>query len=146
MDNFYTSPKLLTDLFAMKFGACGTYRDYSHGMQLSHSQNNLPGDPSGWTTSICEGDVCSTIYSAYTGETVQRRVKTQDTWKTKTFPCPAPVTAYNEHMEGVDQSNKLLQYNIAQHKRMKWYRKIFLHFLDIDAMPPMLPCIRSCGT
>ncbi|XP_067218724.1 piggyBac transposable element-derived protein 4-like [Chanodichthys erythropterus] len=27
MDNFYTSPKLLKDLFAMKFGACGTYRD-----------------------------------------------------------------------------------------------------------------------
>nr|XP_055054264.1 piggyBac transposable element-derived protein 4-like [Misgurnus anguillicaudatus] len=28
MDNFYTSPKLLTDMFAMKFGACGTYRDF----------------------------------------------------------------------------------------------------------------------
>lgn len=92
---------------------------------------------SGWIASICEeaGEVsiCSTIYSAYTGETVQRRVKTQDTWKTKTFPCPAPVTAYNEHMEGVDRSNKLLQYYTAQYKRMKWYRKIFLHFLDIDA-------------
>lgn len=48
MDNFYTSPKHLSGLFAMKFGGCGTYRDYSHGMQLSsHSQNNLPGDPLG---------------------------------------------------------------------------------------------------
>ncbi|XP_034157893.1 uncharacterized protein LOC117596561 [Pangasianodon hypophthalmus] len=32
-------------------------------------------------------------------DTVQRRVKSQGTWRTKTFPCPAPVTcAYNQHM------------------------------------------------
>lgn len=31
MGSFYTSPKLLTYLFAMKFGACGTYRDCRKG-------------------------------------------------------------------------------------------------------------------
>ncbi len=80
-----------------------------------------------------EVSVCSTIHSAYTGHTVQRRVKSQDTWRTKTFPSPAPVTAYNQHMGGVDLSDQLLQYYTTQHKTMKWYRKLFLHFLDIAA-------------
>ncbi|XP_046692058.1 piggyBac transposable element-derived protein 3-like isoform X1 [Silurus meridionalis] len=77
--------------------------------------------------------LCSTIHSAYTGDTVQRRVKLQGKWETKTFPCTALVTAYNQHMGGVDLSDQLLQYYTAQHKTMKWYRKIFLHFLDIAA-------------
>uniref|UniRef100_A0A3B3R6Z6 PiggyBac transposable element-derived protein domain-containing protein n=1 Tax=Paramormyrops kingsleyae TaxID=1676925 RepID=A0A3B3R6Z6_9TELE len=52
------------------------------------------------------------------------------TWTTKTFPfpCPAPVTAW-----GALISDQLLQYYTAQHKTLKWYRKIFLHFLDIAA-------------
>ncbi|KAL0154474.1 hypothetical protein M9458_048737 [Cirrhinus mrigala] len=146
MDDFYTSPKLLTDLFAMKFGACGTYGDHRKDFSKT-TANSLTKNPSrGSIRWIWDGplvcvkwmdtqvvSVCSTIHAACTGERVQRRVKAQNTWKTKSFPCPAPVTAYNQHMGGVDLSDQLLQYYAAQHKTMKWYRKIFLHFLDIAA-------------
>ncbi|XP_051516636.1 piggyBac transposable element-derived protein 4-like [Myxocyprinus asiaticus] len=144
MDNFYTSPKLLTDLFAMKFGACGTYRDSRKDCPRDATNSLSETSARGSIRWIRDGplvfvkwmdtrevSVCSTIHSAYTGETVQRRVKSQDTWRTKTFPCPAPVTAYNKHMGGVDLSDQLLQTAVAQRKTMKWYRKIFLHLLDI---------------
>jgi ribosomal protein L31 len=144
MDNFYTSPKLLKDLFAMRFGACGTYRDNRKDCPRNAANSLSKKSARGSIRWIRDGplvfvkwmdtrevSVCSTIHPAYTGDTAQRRVKTQDTWRTKTFPCPTPVTEYNKHMGGVDLSDQLLQYYTAQHKTMKWYRKIFLHFLDI---------------
>ncbi|CAM4510701.1 unnamed protein product [Leuciscus chuanchicus] len=144
MDNFYTSPKLLKDLFAMKFGACGTYRDNRKDCPRNAANSLSKKSARGSIRWIRDGplvfvkwmdtrevSVCSTIHPAYTGNTAQRRVKTQDTWRTKTFPCPAPVTEYNKHMGGVDLSDQLIQYYTTQHKTMKWYRKIFLHFLDI---------------
>ncbi|XP_042601397.1 piggyBac transposable element-derived protein 4-like [Cyprinus carpio] len=146
MDNFYTSPKLLSDMLEMKYGACGTYRDYRKNSPQNASNSLTKNSPRGSIRWIRNGplvfvkwmdtrevSVCSTIHPAYTGDTVQRRVKTQDTWSFKTFPCPAPVTAYNQYMGGVDLSDQLLQYYTAQHKTLKWYRKIFLHFLDIAA-------------
>ncbi|KAK7122075.1 hypothetical protein R3I93_023012 [Phoxinus phoxinus] len=146
MDDFYTSPKLLTDLFAMKFGACGTYRDYRKDFPRSSSNSLTKKSSRGSIRWIRDGplvcvkwmdkqevSVCSTIHAAFTGDRVQRKVKAQDTWRTKTFPCPAPVTAYNQHMTGADLSDQLLQYYTAQHKTMKWYRKVFLHFLDVAA-------------
>ncbi|KAI2645648.1 PiggyBac transposable element-derived protein 4 [Labeo rohita] len=146
MDDFYTSPKLLTDLFTMKFGACGTYRDHRKDFPKTTANSLTRNSSRGSIRWIRDGPLvcvkwmdtqvvsaCSTIHAACTGERVQRRVKAQDTWKTKSFPCPAPVSAYNQHMGGVDLSDQLLQYYAAQHKTMKWYRKIFLHFLDIAA-------------
>ncbi|KAM9481429.1 piggyBac transposable element-derived protein 4-like isoform 2-T2 [Clarias gariepinus] len=144
MDSFFTSPKLLKDLLTMKFGACGTYRDNRKDCPRN-ADNSLSNESArGSIRWIRDGplvfvkwmdtqevSVCSTIHSAYTGDTVQRKMKSQGTWRTKKFPCPAPVTAYNRHM--VDLSGQLLQYYTAQHKTMKWYRKIFLHFLDIAA-------------
>ncbi|XP_048035758.1 piggyBac transposable element-derived protein 4-like [Megalobrama amblycephala] len=146
MDNFYTSPKLLTDMFAMKFGACGTYRDNRKDCPRNAANSLSKKSARGSIRWIRDGalvfvkwmdtrevSVCSTIHAAYSGDTVQRRVKSQGTWRTKTFPCPAPVTAYNKHMGGVDLSDQLIQHYTTQHKTMKWYRKIFLHFLDIAA-------------
>ncbi|XP_059402818.1 piggyBac transposable element-derived protein 4-like [Carassius carassius] len=146
MDDFYTSPKLFTDLFALKFGACGAYREQRKGF-LKTAANSLSSDSTmGSIRWIRDGplvcvkwmdtqvvSVCSTIHAASTGGNVKRNIKAQDTWKTKSVPCPAPVTAYSQHMGGVDLSDQLLQYYAAQHKTMKWYRKVFLHFLDIAA-------------
>ncbi|XP_056107732.1 piggyBac transposable element-derived protein 4-like [Rhinichthys klamathensis goyatoka] len=143
-DNFYTSPKLLKDMFAVKFGACGTYRDNRKDCPRNAANSLSKKSARGSIRWIRDGplvfvkwmdtrevSVCSTIHPAYTRDTAQRRVKTQDTWRTTTFPCPTPVTEYNKHMGGVDLSDQLLQYYTTQHKTMKWYRKIFLHFLDI---------------
>ncbi|KAM4590967.1 piggyBac transposable element-derived protein 4 [Odontesthes bonariensis] len=145
MDNFYTSPKLFKDLHDAKFGACGTYRESRRDCPRSSINALAKHSPRGEMRWIRDGpvvyvkwmdtrevSVCSTIHAAYTGDAVQRRVKSkQGLWSRKSVPCPKPVIEYNKHMGGVDLSNQLLQYYTTQHETVKWYKKLFLHFLDI---------------
>ncbi len=48
--------------------------------------------------------------------------------------------------EGGDLSDQLLQYYSTQHKIMKWYRNIFLHFLDIAATDAFIVYEELYGT
>ncbi|XP_050955471.1 piggyBac transposable element-derived protein 4 isoform X2 [Labeo rohita] len=113
MDDFYTSPKLLTDLFAMKFGACGIYRDHRKDFPKTTANSLTKNSTMGSIRWIRDGPLlcvkwmdtqevsaCSTIHAAFTGDRVKRKAKVQDTWKTKILLCPAPVSAYNQHMGG----------------------------------------------
>ncbi len=83
MDNFYTSLKLLTDLFALKIGACGTYRDNREDCSRNAANSLTNKSVRGSIRWIRDGhivfvkwmdtrevSVSSTIYAAYTGDTV----------------------------------------------------------------------------
>ncbi|XP_071337656.1 piggyBac transposable element-derived protein 4-like [Trachinotus anak] len=147
MDSFHTSPKLFMDLFACKFGACGTYRESRKNCPRSTVNALTKTAPRGTYRWIRDGpllfvkwmdtdevSVCSTVHTAYTGDVVQRRVKSRrGGWTTKSFPCPSPVMEYNKFMGGEDSPDQLIQYYTTQHKTLKWYKKVFLHFLDIAA-------------
>uniref|UniRef100_A0A9J7X5K1 PiggyBac transposable element-derived protein domain-containing protein n=1 Tax=Cyprinus carpio carpio TaxID=630221 RepID=A0A9J7X5K1_CYPCA len=136
MDNLYNSVRLCECLLDVKTHVCGTIRKNRGEPPVIRDVRNADlriGETIMRHNENVMVSVCSTIHAAYTGDNVQRRAKTQNGWRTKSFPCPAPVTAYNQHMGGVDLSDQLLQYYSTQHKTMKWYRKLFLHFLDIAA-------------
>ncbi|XP_030647596.1 piggyBac transposable element-derived protein 4-like [Chanos chanos] len=147
MDSFYASPKLFKDLFACKFGACGTYRESRKDCPRSSVNALTEKSPRGTYRWIRDGpllfvkwmdtqevSVCSTIHTAYTGDAVQRRVRSkQGVWSTESFPCPSPVMEYNKLMGGVDLSDRVIQYHTSRHRTMKWYRKLFHGFLDIAA-------------
>ncbi|GLD59524.1 piggyBac transposable element-derived protein 4-like protein [Lates japonicus] len=122
-------------------------RDNRRGCPCSHSNALKKKDPRGSIRWIRDDPlvfvkwldkrevaVCSTIHQAFSGNTVQRRVKNQDgSWSTKSIPCPTPVMEYNKHMGAVDLSDQLIQYNSQHHKSVRWYRILFYHFLDIAA-------------
>ncbi|XP_073342855.1 piggyBac transposable element-derived protein 4 [Pagrus major] len=146
MDSFYTSPKLFKDLFASKFGACGTYRDSRRDCPHSAVNALTKKSPRGTYRWIRDGpllfvkwmssqvvSVCSTIHAAYTEDVEQGSVKhRQGGWATESFPCPSPVNEYHKLMGSSESSDQPIQYYATQHKIMKWYRKLFLHFLDIS--------------
>ncbi|XP_007548905.1 piggyBac transposable element-derived protein 4-like [Poecilia formosa] len=145
MDNFYTSPTLLMDLARAKFGACGTYRESRKECPKERPNALTKKSERGSIRWIREDplvfvkwmdtrevSVCSTIHPAFSGETVQRRMKDEEKrWIVKEIPCPTPIMAYNKYMGGVDLSDQLIQYYSAQRKTYCWYKTVFMHLIDI---------------
>ncbi|XP_045922875.1 piggyBac transposable element-derived protein 4-like isoform X1 [Micropterus dolomieu] len=146
-DNFYTSPKLFQHLSSLNFGACGTYREGRKDTPKSTVNAISKKSQRGSIRWIRDGNllfvkwmdarevsICSTIHQAYTSGEVTRRQKKRDgTWEFISIPVPTPILEYNKNMGGVDLSDQLIQYTTAHHKVMRWYKTMFLHFVDIAA-------------
>ncbi|XDV17603.1 hypothetical protein PO909_023437 [Leuciscus waleckii] len=144
-DNFYTSPQLFRHLSSLHFRACGTYREGRKETPKSTVNALSKKSQRGTIRWIRDGDflfvkwmdtrevsICSTIHQAYTSEKVARRQKKRDgTWEKVSIPVPTPVVENNKYMRGVDLSDQLIQYTSAHHKAHRWYKTMFLHFVDI---------------
>lgn len=145
MDNWYTSPKLFTELHTMNYGACGTYRENRKDIPRGR-ENAMPKNADrGKLRWIREGplvyvkwmdtrvvSICSTLHPAHTpGDTILRKVKEDDAWTVKDMPCPTPIKAYNKFMGGVDLSDQLTGYYSTHRRAGRFYRTMFLHFVDI---------------
>ncbi|XP_030627655.1 piggyBac transposable element-derived protein 4 [Chanos chanos] len=145
VDNFYTSSQLFRHLHGIGFGACGTIRQTRIGFPRT-TNNDLPKNADrGDLRWIRDGPLlfvkwrdtrdvtlCSTVHKAFSGQSVQRRIKNPDgTWSIQKVPVPEPVMEYNKFMGGVDLSDALIKYFSVTQKSRRWYVKLFLHFIDI---------------
>ena len=145
-DNFYSSPKLCSDLFQRGCFMTGTIRENRIGFPKSLG-NPLPVKVecgiSRWfrdrqtifvkwkdTKVVC---VISSYYPA-TGREMVERGKGKlvgGRYVKERVNIPPAIKGYNGNMGGVDLSDQLLKCYEVIRKSKKWWKTLFLHFIDV---------------
>ena len=146
MDNFFTSPALLEDLYQnCQTGACGTVRLNRKGLPKDIMKKKPEGvehrgdmtfKHKGSLSAVVWKDkrnvsVISTIHNQSVSS-VKRMVQQPDGMFSQTdVACPQMVVDYINFMGGVDRTDQYIQYYNFQHKTLKWPKRIFFTMLEI---------------
>ncbi|XP_046684986.1 piggyBac transposable element-derived protein 4-like [Homalodisca vitripennis] len=133
MDNFYNSYLLASKLLARNTYCTGTLR---------LDRKNVPNDIQSaklkrgetvarYGNSVMIGKwrdkrVVTYISTEFENEMVDFITKHKTTLKK-----PLPIIQYNAYMSGVDRADQLLSYYPCERKTMRWYKKIFIHILQM---------------
>lgn len=145
-DNFYSSPKLCSDLFQRGCFMTGTIRENRIGFP-KNLDNPLPvkaeRGTSRWfrdgqtifvkwkdTKVVC---VISSCYPATRREMVERGKGklVGGRYVKERVNIPPAIKGYNGNMGGVDLSDQLLKCYEIIRKSKKWWKTLFLHFIDV---------------
>lgn len=137
LDRWFTSISLAEELMKVKTNVAGTIKRKSKNLPkvltgkkcLNHlnlkSRRRNDVRVFGWKD---KRDVflISTMHKEEMAETAKRdRVTKEPILK------PKVIVDYNAHMGGVDRCDALLHSYQSMRKTMKWYKKLFLHLVDI---------------
>ena len=153
LDNFYTSPKLLHDLFLHDTPATGTVKLKRKGFPACLKKPNV------WAKKHKRGDVrwvrhspvlalqwldskpvsiLSTLHSANDQVTCMRRTKVNGKFEKVNIPQPLSVHDYNQFMNGVDRSDQMLACHNISRKCFRWWKILFFHLVDIAVVNSFL--------
>ena len=127
LDNWYSSPKLFITLHNKGTNACGTVRSNRVGLpkdinvkQLQRGEMEVRQLPP--LTYIVWSDKLSNCHS---------RVTMSDPKTKMSIFKSNLIHEYNKNMGGVDLVDQVTQAYPSMRKTIKWYKKLFLHILDI---------------
>lgn len=133
MDNFYTSYSLSSRLLANKTYSTGTLRQ---DRKLVPNEVKTAVLKKGETIArygnrIMIGkwkDKRSVLYlsSEHENEMIDF-INKRNIIKSK----PLPIVKYNAFMSGVDRADQMMSYYPSEHKTIRWYKKIFIHILQM---------------
>ncbi|XP_067945098.1 piggyBac transposable element-derived protein 4-like [Watersipora subatra] len=152
MENWYTSPQLLKELYERETYAYGTLRsnkkhvpkdikNFTSNQPLAKGKSQYFNCPPVLTGCWRDKNFIvfgSNKHSDSILETLEKR-----TWNDREIVKPGPIIDYNKYMGGVDLADQCIKYYNMDHRSLKWYKKLFFHLLDIATTTHMLLTSRT---
>lgn len=141
MDNWYSSPILMKELYENGTYAYGTLRSNRKHVPKDIKERR-PGEtikkgecqyftcPPVLTACWLDKNYihfCSNKHSSF--ELVEIEKRTHDD---QPIMKPSPIVDYNTHMGGVDLADQMAKYYHMDRRTIKWYKKLFFHLLDLS--------------
>ena len=149
IDNFYTSPTLVTDLYKDGIHCTGTLDCKRRGvpaqvyaLKKDLSKKSVPRGKgvyvrdgicayTVWKDTKCVA-LMSSEHPGHSETTVARNVKQVDGKTEKiAIPIPSIIYSYNRFMNGVDRSDQMIKYYNILRQTKKYWKTLFFHFIDI---------------
>lgn len=145
-DNFYTSPKLVKDLFHTNIPSFGTAaenrRAFPEAMKKGKEWARIKerGEMRWVRDNNCLAlqwidnrpvTMLTSIHVANEYGQVQRKQKVANRWQSIRVRQPKAIDDYNSYMNGVDRSDQIIGKSTALRKYMEWWKTLFFHMIDI---------------
>lgn len=143
-DNYYTSPQLMHELLYRDTVACGTVRSNRKGMPKAVCKAKLTSGQTCFRRSYDDEETPGPLLALKWQD--KRDVlmlssfhKAEEQWTGRNDRSenqnpiykPSVIVDYIKHMGGVDLSDQLLTYYSFLRKSCKWWRKLFVHLLNM---------------
>ncbi|XP_046685000.1 piggyBac transposable element-derived protein 4-like [Homalodisca vitripennis] len=133
MDNFYNSVTLASKLLANKTYCTGTLRvDRKFNPRTVVAAKLKKGETTcQYGNGILVGKWRDERDVLYISTQFENEMVTMENRRGIEKQKPKPVVHYNAHMKGVDRADQLMSYYPIERKTIRWYKKIFVHFLQM---------------
>ena len=149
VDNFYTSPTLISDLYSLGVHVTGTLDSSRIGVHkevsLLKKKFSSQSVPRGQGVYIRDGihayaiwkdtkciSVMSSEHPGHSDQKVVRNCKDKDGKRLKQdVPIPIMVQKYNCFMSGVDRSDQMIKYYNVLRQTKKYWKTLFFHYVDV---------------
>ncbi|XP_050509345.1 piggyBac transposable element-derived protein 4-like [Diabrotica virgifera virgifera] len=133
-DNWYTSPSLFVWLYNRATNACGTVRKNRKYMpqmaeKLQRGEWSFRSDDKLLSLKYCDKREVYMLTSLHNNTGMETGKK--DRLTGRTIVKPQCIVAYNKFMGAVDKTDMLLSSVECVRKTAKWYKKVFLHLMDM---------------
>lgn len=133
MDNYYNSFGLASQLLRKHTYCTGTLRqDRKHmpadlkGMKLKKGEK-----VERYAEGVMVGKWRDKRVVTYISTEFENTMAMSSNRQGEVRKTPLPIIQYNANMKGVDHNDQLLAYYPCDHKSLRWYKKVFIHILQM---------------
>lgn len=133
MDNFYNSFSLAALLLSEQTYCTGTLRpDRKFNPEDVKKAVLKKGETTaGYAEGIMIGKWKDKRIVTYVSSEYENEMVTVVNKRGQEVQKPLPIVQYNAHMKGIDRGDQLLSYYPCERKTLRWYKKIFIHVLQL---------------